>query len=308
MEPLPGGPKETTISHYRGALTAERARAIISTILPQFRGRRVVFLDEGRDFQIFEVNAEWLFRFPKRPESAARLMKEYRLLSDLKGRVSLPIPDYRHFRESRGALSWPFAGYKKIPGTPGDVAEAINWPTTARQLGSFLAELHTYPVERALEAGVPREKRFLARWRDEALAGLDDIAHLPVDQRDLSEYLKRDLPGCAGGTPRLVHNDLWAEHILIDPHTHSVSGIIDWGDAAVGDPAVDLAPVYAWRGEQGLRDVLNLYPATLTSDIVDRARYLATCLAIRNISLGQNLEHPRWIEAGQQALRWAFAS
>jgi aminoglycoside phosphotransferase (APT) family kinase protein len=308
VERLPGGPKERAISRYRGVLTAERAQALISTAFPQFRDRRAVFLAEGWDFQVFEVGAGWLFRFPKREESAVRLTKEYHLLSDLKQWVSLPIPDYQCFCEPHGDSGWPFAGYIKIPGTPGDVAEPIDWPTVARQLGIFLAELHAYPVDRALEAGVPREKRSLARWRDEALAGLEGIGSLPLDRRDLCNHLKSDPTGYASGTPRLVHNDLWAEHILIDPRTLGVSGIIDWGDAAVGDPAIDLAPVYAWRGEQGLRDVLAHYPATISSDIVDRARYLATCLAIRNLKLGQDLEHPQWIEAGRQALRWALAT
>jgi aminoglycoside 2''-phosphotransferase len=289
-------------------LTAERAQAIISTAFPQFRGRHAIFVAEGWDFQVFEVAAEWLFRFPKREKSAARLTKEYHLLSHLKQWVSLPIPDYRCFCESHSDWSWPFAAYIKIPGTPGDVAEEIDWPTIARQLGRFLAELHAYPVERALEAGVPEEKHSLSLWHGKALASLDDIASLPVDRRDLGEYLKSTLPGHASDTPRLVHNDLWAEHILIDPHTLGVSGIIDWGDAAVGDPAIDLAAVYAWRGEQGLRDVLTHYPATLTSDIVDRACYLATCLAIRNLKLGQDLGHPQWIEAGRQALLWTFGT
>jgi aminoglycoside phosphotransferase (APT) family kinase protein len=280
---------------------------VIFTAFPQFRGRCVAFLAEGWDFQVFEVGAEWLFRFPKREESATRLTKEYHLLSDLVQWVSLPIPNYRYFCESHGDSGWPLAGYDKIPGTPADVTEAIDWPTVARQLGIFLGELHTYPVGRALEAGVPREKRSPAQWRDRALASLDGIANLPVDQRDLREYLS-DLPKCTSGTPRLVHNDLWAEHILIDPHTLGVSGVIDWGDAAIGDPAIDLALVYAWRGEQGLREVVAHYPVTLTPCIVDRVRYLATCLAIRNLELGQYMEHPRWVEAGRKALRWTFAT
>lgn len=267
----------------------------------------MAFLDEGWDFCVFEVDATWLFRFPKREESAARLRKEFRLLSDLKKWVSLPVPDYQYFFESHEGSGWPFAGYKKIPGTPADLAEAIDWPTVARQLGLFLAELHIYPVERAERAGVPREKDSLVQWRDESLARLDGIADLPVDKQDLSIYLENDLPEHSH-LRRLVHTDLWAEHILIDPHTCGVSGIIDWGDAAIGDPAVDHAAVYAWRGEQGLGDVLTHYSGTFDPDIIGRARYLATCLAIRNISLGQELGHELWISAGQKALRWAFAT
>ena len=300
--------KERAISHHRGTLAAERAQAIISATFPEFRGRCAVFLAEAWDFQVFEVDTEWLFRFPKREESAARLTKEYHLLSDLKEWVSLLIPDYQYFCKSYPGSSWPFAGYKKIPGTPGDLTRAIDWPIVARQLGMFLTGLHTYPMERAWEAGVPREKERLAQWREESLARLDSIADLPVDRRDVSDYLKSDLPGYANVTPQLVHNDLWAEHILIDPHTRSVSGIIDWGDAVVGDPAIDLAAVYAWRGEHGLRELLAHYSGALDPHIIDRARYLATCLAIRNIGLGQDLGHARWIEAGRRALQWVLTT
>jgi aminoglycoside phosphotransferase (APT) family kinase protein len=122
------------------------------------------------------------------------------------------------------------------------------------------------------------------------------------------DYLKSGFPGRASDTPRLVHGDLWAEHVLIDPHTRSVSGIIDWGDAVIGDPVIDLAGVYAWRGEQGLKDLLAHYSGILDPDLIGRARYLATCFAIRNISLGQEMGHTPWIEAGRRALRWAIAT
>ena len=302
VKPRPRGSKEQRIGHNRGTLAADRAMAIISTSFPQFRGRHAVFLAEGWDFQVFAVGADWLFRFPKREESAARLTKEYHLLSDLNEWVSLPTPDYRFFCESYGDAGWPFAGYKKIPGTPADVTQEADWPAVVRQLGLFLTQLHSYPVERARAAGVPEDEGYLARWRDESLANIDAVHGLPADRRALSDYLTNDLPGAAKHTPRLVHNDLWAEHILIDPHTRSVSGIIDWGDAVIGDPAVDLAAIYAWLGEQGLSELLAHYSGILAPDLINRVRYLATCLAIRNIRLGQDLGHARWIEAGRKAL------
>ena len=251
---------------------------------------------------------DWLFRFPKREESAARLTKEVHLLSDLREWVSLPIPDYRYICESYGGSNWPFAGYAKIPGIPADVIEAVDWPTVARQLGRFLTQLHRYPVERARDAGVPENEGELASWRDRSLSSLDGIHDLPVDGRGLSEYLRSGFPKYANDAPRLVHNDLWAEHILIDPCTGGVRGIIDWGDAVIGDPAIDLGAIYAWRGKKGLNDLLAHYSVTLDPDAIDRARYLATCLAIRNISLGQDLGQALWIDAGRRALRWVFAT
>ena len=35
----------------------------------------------------------------------------------------------------------------------------------------------------------------------------------------------------------LIHGDLGAEHVFVD--AGRITGIIDWGDAAIGDPALD---------------------------------------------------------------------
>src|SRR5512140_1583027 len=39
----------------------------------------------------------------------------------------------------------------------------------------------------------------------------------------------------------LSHHDLALEHILVDPSGERVTGVIDWGDLALGDPALDFA-------------------------------------------------------------------
>lgn len=41
--------------------------------------------------------------------------------------------------------------------------------------------------------------------------------------------------------PTLVHNDIKGEHILVDPRSGRVTGILDWADAGIGNPAVDIA-------------------------------------------------------------------
>lgn len=48
------------------------------------------------------------------------------------------------------------------------------------------------------------------------------------------------------GPPALVHGDLHLRHVLVTPGavTH-VSGVIDWGDTSLADPAVDLMIAFA---------------------------------------------------------------
>jgi aminoglycoside phosphotransferase (APT) family kinase protein len=57
--------------------------------------------------------------------------------------------------------------------------------------------------------------------------------------------------------PALIHADLGPEHLLCDDSGRLV-GVIDWGDVAVGDPALD----YAWL----------LHGAGVTLDVDDDLR------------------------------------
>jgi aminoglycoside phosphotransferase (APT) family kinase protein len=147
----------------------------------------------------------------------------------------------------------------------------------------------------------------VAHWRNRAFEGLKTIVDSEVSTHRLQRYLESNSPSRYEGTLRLVHNDLWPEHVLFNPHSGSVNGIIDWGDTAIGDPAVDFAGLYTWYGESWMKCVLEFYPGALDSEVISRARYLATCLAIHSIALGQACSRLQWIEAGRKVLRWVFA-
>ena len=154
---LPLAREAFDLSYPDEAATAEHAKAIIVAAFPQFRSMDVVFLDEGYDFKVFEVEARWLFRFPKREESVAKLNREHQLLSGLGKPVPLPVPTYEFFGESNERPGWPFAGYKKLPGIPGDQSKAVDLSLVARQIGRFLDALHAFPIDRAREAGGSRK-------------------------------------------------------------------------------------------------------------------------------------------------------
>ncbi len=47
----------------------------------------------------------------------------------------------------------------------------------------------------------------------------------------------------------VVHGDLYVGHVLID-NTERVSGMIDWSEARVDDPAIDMAAHLMVFGEE----------------------------------------------------------
>ncbi len=298
--------KESVPIYNKELLTAKSAKAIITNAYPEFRGACVELLDAGWDFQVFEVDGKWLFRFPKRESGIAKLSTEYKLLPGLGMWVSLLVPQYEYFRESHESSSRPFAGYRKLPGIGGDVSKMVDRQGVAHQLGSFLSRLHTYPVDKAREAGVPEKRDLVVHLRDRSREQLRKLDGLNVNPSILWRYLENDIPVSFEGAASLVHNDLWAEHILLDNRSGRVSGIIDWGDTAIGDPAIDFACLYTWYGESWLENVLAHYTGKLDAKVISRSRYLATCLAIHNITLGRAQGQIQWVEAGYAALQLVF--
>ena len=54
-----------------------------------FEPREVVYLAEGWDFFVFEVDGEWIFRFPKRAQEVERLRREVAFLRGIDDRQFL---------------------------------------------------------------------------------------------------------------------------------------------------------------------------------------------------------------------------
>lgn len=288
-------------------LSADEAKRIIAEAFPEFRQSAIEALDGGYDFWTFELDGDWIFRFPKRETSVGKLDKEIDLLSHLGRRLTLPVPAYRRVPDLRQSPR-RFAGYRKLPGVQANGCVDFDRPRTARQLGGFLGELHGHPMEIALRAGVPQDGDSIKLWRGRALAQLQEIAGaVEIDPGEIRGFLDR-APECYRGEPRLAHGDLWAEHILIDSRRGRVCGVIDWGDAVIGDPALDFCCLYASFGEGCLSLAIEAYPLGADTGLASRSRYLAACFAVHNAFLCRKQWRADWMEAAKSALRRALRS
>jgi aminoglycoside 2''-phosphotransferase len=71
--------------------------------------------------------------------------------------------------------------------------------------------------------------------------------------------------------------DVSPDHVLIDERTGDISGIIDWGDVAIGDPARDFIFLYEDWGDDFLRLALRAYARETAARLLPRIylRYLA---------------------------------
>lgn len=78
--------------------------------------------------------------------------------------------------------------------------------------------------------------------------------------------------------PVLVHGDLHVRHLLVD-NEGNATGVIDWGDVCLADPAVDLALAYSAFGGAARAALLAQYgPVEPEREL--RARALAIRLSV----------------------------
>ncbi len=105
-------------------------------------------------------------------------------------------------------------------------------------VGKFLRALHDSSVAEAVRQGLPPTAETESSWVAEISRFKAQVVPLiPVSQQDSALTILEALREFPADT--VVHGDLGPEHVLVDGGR--VSGVIDFGDAHVGDAAIDLA-------------------------------------------------------------------
>lgn len=179
--------------------------------------------------------------------------------------LGLPFPTPVVRRSPVHTDSWSAVASSRIPGSPPNPGA---WHE-ARLTILPVVEAFTAVTPRSAALGPPREWCGGAQWP----AWVDHItASLSCDEGQLAARLVATvLAQEADVTPCVLHGDLGPHNtLLLDG---ALSGVIDVDYAAVGDPAIDVAPLLGWYSPDELtRDI----PA----EVVDRARIVKAALPL----------------------------
>ena len=291
--------------------TLEKYRLAITTRFPTLVVNELEYIAEGWDSLACLVNGDLIFRFPKRPDVARTLQTEIRVLPELAPTLPVAIPDFTYLADPPGpAFPYPFVGYQRLEGLAQE-----DWSPTEREahwwrplLGNFLTALHAFPVQRARELGVrdycPADQLTAApTWRETledfyTLVRAEVYPLLSVERQDeLADYFEDfvDDDRCFKFEPVLIHADLWDDHILMDSDRQRLS-IIDFGDLAIGDPALDVSEL-----------MLPYYGGQTDETFGQRRRFYGRLLPLIAILFGQNHSDSVLIEYGLANLGQDFS-
>ncbi|CAH1201658.1 Bifunctional AAC/APH [Paenibacillus plantiphilus] len=282
--------------------------ALITDQFPELNMQSVDSLGEGyRNYAIL-VNREWVFRFPKSQQGADELNKEIGFLPLLSSHVKVAIPEFEYIgTQSDGR---PFAGYRKVHGEilGEDGIASISEHAShrlAEQLADFMNALNTFPVETAIQAGVP--VRNLANDIHLLKEAMEKQA-FPHLNPSLRDYLNRrfqsflEEPAYTRYSPALIHADLSPDHFLTDAHQTALTGIIDFGDAAISDPDYDYLYLLEDCGELFTRRVMTYRGEADLDDRIQKISLLVTFDQVRYLLEGLESGDQDWIQEGFEAV------
>ncbi|QZY28472.1 phosphotransferase [Nocardioides coralli] len=205
--------------------------------------------EQGWDSHTELVEGRWIDRTPRRPEVVPALTAEAALLPRLAPRLPLAVP----VPLALGGTP-PRFRHERVPGRP--VRPDRLTADDGRRLGHFLRVLHDTPAELWASTGLGRDTALLP----ELDAMVDQVVPLlPADLRDAGSALLARLREAAHRSV-LRHGDVGPSHLLTTDGR--LTGVIDWTDAALGDPALDLAWAVHGTPQRFADALVSTYGAT----------------------------------------------
>jgi aminoglycoside phosphotransferase (APT) family kinase protein len=267
---------------------------VLRTRFPALEIHHCRVIEDGWDSLVLEVNEEYVFRFPRRPEVEDWVEREILLLPELAETLPVAVPRFDFV--ARNGLSC--VGYRKLVGEP---ASADLSERAGEDLGGFLAALHRFPVERARALGVPCYEP--AAWREHFAGFCSDLRRrvLPLltsAEQERAESLFAEVAGL-DFEPVLLHSDLGPQHVLV--RGGRVLGVIDWSDARVGDPALDFAWCLHGTSWATADAVARSYG--LDSRTRDRSLFYRRLGPWYEVTYGLDTDQPRLVESGVAGIR-----
>ena len=264
-------------------------------------------LAEGWDNSVWVVDERYAFRFPRREVAIPGLQREIAALPALAPLVPLPVPRPAFVGEPSDDFPWPFFGAELIPGVEAGVAELDDEARleVALELAAFLRALHAVELDVELpldpngRTDMPKRVR-LAR-EDVRVLEQQGLWRAPAALEALLERVA-DLPPAEA--PAVVHGDLHFRHLLVDGR--AASGVIDWGDLCVADPAIDLPLYWSFVPPAAREAFLDAYGPVNETQLL-RARVLSVQLCAVLAHYGHAEDRPELLRAGLDGLERTLA-
>lgn len=228
-------------------LDATIALRTLTEEFPKLQFHEVSFFGSGWATDVYLVDDRLVARFPRNRELAQWLDRDEAILRFVASHLASAFAVPKVVRRGKAGAHFPhdFLVCELVPGIGADHPEAPHSDRLISDLGEALTHIHGVPVASAADIGLTQPEH-------------DDYK----------------------GAPRFVHGDFSPDNVIVDPTSGRLVGVIDWGNSAIGDPALDFIWLVLWRGWSFALAVLDAYELPVEEDFIDRVRFHARVRAL----------------------------
>jgi len=237
-------------------------RSLISAQFPEWKNLLVKpHLHGGWDNRTFHLGDQMLVRMPSSTDYALQVEKEQKWLPILAPLLPLPIPEPLAIGEPGNGYPFRWSIYRWLHGDTASSVHIVDLCEFATSLAQFLTALEQIDPTGGPLAGQHSFyrggslKNYDAETR-QAIAALKD----KIDADAVTEVWEFALESTWNRSPVWVHGDISVGNLLVQEG--KLSGVIDFGQLTIGDPACDLA--IAWTLFKG--ESREVFRETLTLD------------------------------------------
>ncbi len=232
------------------------------------RIERATWLGEGDYCRCYLVNATYVFRFANHADASAAMQVELCLLPTLRTQLPVAVPQVA-FTGRRADTGHALMGYPFLAGHPLEANVLAGLPSTSQavlidHMAHVARSLHDLPLPSVSQCRIPilNPLVHLRAIMDHARRAVrprvrDKVWH--YYEQLLNLYLRE--PALHAYQPAVLHGDLSPDHLLADTQQLCLTGVIDWGDTRIGDPAWDFVYIYEDYGPKTLTALLDRYDA-----------------------------------------------
>lgn len=260
------------------------------------------FNKEGQTNDVVIINDDFVFKFPKYSEGIEKLKREACILNILKSYISLDIPKPIYNNFDSFEIGCVYTGYKMIRGVSfkQDIFHNIQRKNfIAKQLAMFLKELHSISHEE------------ICNYKLNIIEGYSEWASLfERIQKKLFPFMNKESQDLVSENfnsffeknfninKTLIHGDFGPSNIIFDSNNQTISGIIDFNEVSIGDPAIDIASLIGpfGYGEDFVRSFEPIYPNI--ESLLERARFYASTFALQEALFGIEVGDKEAFDAG----------
>jgi aminoglycoside phosphotransferase (APT) family kinase protein len=249
----------------KASITPTVAARLVAAQFPQWADLPIVPVAlDGWDNTSFRLGDALSVRLPSADRYVTQVDKEHRWLPVLARHISLAIPEPVGRGWPSAEFPRPWSIHRWIDGSPASPGTVADGTALAVDLARFLRELHAIDARGGPPPGTHNFFRGgpVETYDAQSRASIDLLAD-EIDAGAATDVWNAALGSAWDRTPVWVHGDVTASNLLVVDG--GLRAVIDFGCAAVGDPACDL--VMAWtfftgESREAFRDGVALDDAT----------------------------------------------